>query len=65
MFKIREEVGLPHFSKQIYLVYWVQLVNIATLSSSIVSIKLGESVYKPIGIRGCYRVSTNIRKYLV
>lgn len=51
MFKIREEVGLPHFSKQIYLVYWVQLVNRATLSSSIVSIKLGESVYKPIGIR--------------
>lgn len=48
MFKIREGVGLPSFSKEIYLVYWLKLMYKSSISHNIVSNKLGESVYKPM-----------------
>ena len=48
VFKIREGVGLPSFSKEIYLVYWLKLMYKSSISHNIVSSKLGESVYKPM-----------------
>lgn len=48
VFKIREGAGLPSFSKEIYLVYWIKLVYKSSISYNIVSNKLGESVYKPM-----------------
>lgn len=54
---ITEEIELPKFTSDKYLIYWIKLCNKASVSLNIVSNRLGKSVFKSMTI-------TEIQKYL-